>query len=374
MKKIVVIGAGFAGLSAVQTLARAKQGLEITLIDKKRSFDFLPMLPDVIGRGISAEFLYNNIEDLTGRLGVRFIQEEIIAVDLQKGELRTRARALDYDYLIIASGSRTNFYGQEQIARCAYKLDSVEDAKKLLQALRADKFNAFIVAGGGYTGIEVATNLRLLFDKLGRNKRIIIVELTSSLLGPLPQWMKDYVKSNLKELNIDILLDCKIQKAEEDKIYLSNKQIFPQAMLIWTAGVKAADFISALDIDKTRQGRIKVNQYLRFKNGCFAIGDAAEFVYRQRPLRMAVQFSIAQGEVAAVNILRHLRGVPLKKYRPVDLGYVIPMANNHSCGNILGINMRGLLPTLLHYLMCAYRSYTLRNKLGIIKDLIRTSA
>jgi NADH dehydrogenase len=371
MNRILIIGAGFAGLSAARELAKATSGLEITLIDKKGRFDFLPMLPDVIGRGVSARFLSNAISALAGGRGVQFIQEEAVSADLPKNTLRTQSKTLDYDYLVVACGSETNFYGQKQLARYAYKLDNLEDAQRILQALRANRYDTFIVAGAGYTGIEAAANLRLLLNKSNSKKRVIIVELASSILGPLPGWMKEYVAGNIREFNIDTLLNCKIESIDRESLKLSNGQSFSRAMLIWTAGVKASDFIFSLDTDKTPQGRIKVDEYLRFRDNCFALGDAAQFSYRQRPLRMAVQFSIAQGRIAAMNILRLIRGRPLRSYRPLDFGYVIPMANNKSCGNIFGIDMKGYLPTLLHYLMCIYRSFSLSNKFGIIKQLTK---
>ncbi|MCX5713087.1 MAG: hypothetical protein NTY47_08570 [Candidatus Omnitrophica bacterium] len=100
------------------------------------------------------------------------------------------------------------------------------------------------------------------------------------------------------------------------------------------------------------------------------LGDSAQVASKAGFLRMAVQFSILQGVSAAGNIKHLLHSKPLKKYNPVDLGYIIPMANNRSCGQIMGIDLKGRLPTLMHYLMCIYRSFGIKNRLGIIKELI----
>jgi NADH dehydrogenase FAD-containing subunit len=85
---------------------------------------------------------------------------------------------------------------------------------------------------------------------------------------------------------------------------------------------------------------------------------------------MTVQFAIAQGDLAANNIIRSIKGKKLIEYKPVDLGFIIPMANNHSCGNVFGVNLKGKLPTLLHFIMCVYRLYGMRNKIGFIKSLM----
>jgi len=105
----------------------------------------------------------------------------------------------------------------------------------------------------------------------------------------------------------------------------------------------------------TPQGRVRVDPCLRWRENCFAAGDAGAYVRGAHPLRMSVQFAITQGEAAAGNIFRQIHGQPLRPYRPFDPGYIVPMANNHSCGLILGAPLTGRLPTLLHYALCAYR-------------------
>lgn len=366
MKKIVIIGGGFAGISALKRLRQSGLALDISVVDKKRTFDFLPMLPDVIGRGIAPEYLSRGI----GCFKPDLINEEVVSLDLDRREAATAGRVIPYDYLLIASGSETNFYGNDQIKKFAFTLDSANDAKKLREAIKERAPQAFVISGGGYTGIEVATNLRSYLDKNKKECRVIIVERAPAILGPLPEWMKTYVGKNLDELKIEVMANTSISAIDGGRITLSDGKIIDEAMLIWAAGVKAAGFIQALKVEKNPQGRIKVDEYLRLNDSVFAAGDASFFTARNAPLRMAVQFSIAEGECAADNIIRSIKGKALRKYKPLDLGYVIPMANNRSCGRIMGIDMRGILPTVLHYLMCIYRSRGFRNKMGILSALL----
>ena len=134
------------------------------------------------------------------------------------------------------------------------------------------------------------------------------------------------------------------------------------------------DELLNLMVEKGRQGRISVDQYLRLNETCFVIGDCAQFPHKVNHLRMAVQFSIAQGLCAASNVLLHIKASNLKKYKPIDLGYIIPMANNCSCGKVMGFPIKGRLPTLLHYLMCIYRSFGFKNKVGMVKCLLKGGA
>ncbi|MFA5150131.1 MAG: FAD-dependent oxidoreductase [Candidatus Omnitrophota bacterium] len=362
MKKIVIIGAGFAGLAALSRFYNynKRQGLEVTLINDKQQFSFLPLIPDCLGRGIATEHLVFDLAALSYKKNFNFIKDKVTALELVKKEVSTSVLTLNYDFLIIASGSETNFYGNAEIEKSAFKLDDAQDAAYLRQALDEKDYDAYLVAGGGYTGVEVATNLRVYLNKRKIHKKIIIVERSSSILGALPEWMKGYVLADLKKIGIEVFTDTSIEKVTG----------FSHPMLIWAAGVRTSDFIQDLKVEKNSQGRIKTDECLRVNDSCFAAGDAAYFPHKNNFLRMAVQFAIMQGNCAAENIIRALNGKSLMRYKPVDLGLIIPLANNKACGIILGTRIQGYLPVLFHYIMCIYRTYGFKNKLGIIKDLI----
>ncbi len=372
MKKAVIIGCGFAGVSASRQLSSFRHKLELTVIDKNPYFNFLPCLPDVIGRGIRTEHLHYPIKLLAQRWKFRFIEDRVNSVNLENNTVSTFRENIGYDYLIIASGTETNFYGNDEIGQYAYKLDSAEDADLILDTLRQNDFDYYLISGAGYTGIEIATNLRAYLNKKSQDRPIIIVEKSGTILGLLPDWIKNYTLKNLGELNIRVLLNSAIIKVENDRFTLSNQDKLSNAVLIWTAGVKTPDFVQNLNVDKTPQGRLKVDEYLRIRDNCFAVGDSAYFAHDSGFLRMAVQFAITQGISVSRNIIRALQGRRLRKYQPSDLGYIIPMANNKSCGEVIGIRASGLLPTFLHYLVSVYRSYGLKNKFGLLTDLFKT--
>ena len=208
-------------------------------------------------------------------------------------------------------------------------------------------------------------------QKNSLTNKIVIVERTTEILGPLPDWMKSYVRNNLEGMGIEILTNSVVQGVEENRVVVSGNRVFEKAMLIWVPGVKTADFIQKLEVEKSPQGRIVVDEYLKFKENCFCAGDTALFAKENNPLRMAIQFAITEGNHAADNIVRLIRKRPLKKFKPVDLGYIIPMANNKSCGMVFGLNLKGFLPTLLHFAMCIYRLSGLKNKIGLISNLIK---
>jgi NADH:ubiquinone reductase (H+-translocating) len=369
-KKIIIIGCGFAGSFASRFLCRFRKEAEVTVIDRKQTFDFLPMLPDIVGRGIEPELLTYPLADLTSRLGLNFVNDEVKGVDLASNTVVTSGKSFSYDYLLIASGSETNFYGNQEAAGSAYRLDSVADAKVMINALTDRDIENYLVIGGGYTGVEIASALRQCLDRGALHKKITIIERSSSILGSLPVWMKEYAEDNLQNrLGINIITDAALGGISGGKITLSDGRIFDRAMVVWTAGVRTADFVRNLQAQKNPQGRIETDAYLKIKDNCFVCGDCAYLRYRAGFLRMAAQFSIYQALVAAENIIRSMHRVKLRPYQPVDMGYIIPMANNRSCGRVMGVNIMGRLATFMHFLMCIYRSYGWRNKLGIARSL-----
>jgi NADH:ubiquinone reductase (H+-translocating) len=372
MKKVIIIGAGFAGLSAARKLSRCGLKLEITLFDKKERSDFLPLIPDCIGRNIKLEFLTGDIARFCRKLRINFIKEEVISVDLESRRVFISSADYAYDYLVIASGSQTNFFSNPDAQNYAYALNNVNQVKKIIEGLKSNRFDNFIICGGGYTGIEIATNLGVYFKKANLGNKIIIVERAPGILGPLPEWMKSYVTENIKSMGIEVLTNSVIENIGLEEVSVSGGRVFKRSMLIWVPGVKTAEFIQKLNVPKNPQGRIVVDEYLRVRDNCFCAGDTAFFGSKNNFLRMAVQFAIIQGDQAAKNIIRSIKNMPLRKYRPLDLGYIIPMANNRSCGQVLGLNVTGYLATFLHFSMCIFRAISWKNRWGLICNLLKS--
>jgi len=366
MPKVLVIGGGFAGLSAVRELRRHGIKLEVSLIDGKENSEFLPLLPDVIGRGVESKYLCYPIKDLSLKYDFYHINGQVLELFPDENKAAYSYGMLYYDYLLLAGGSETAFYSKENLKESAFRLDNVEDAEKIKAAVGAGEYSSYVVAGGGYTGIEIATNIRLLLKKTGNAGRVVVVEKAEKILGQLPEWMKKYAGRNLSKMGIEVITDASVEDFTGSTVTLSDSSVFKEAMLIWSAGVKTPEFVQKLNVAKGKQGRIMVDEHLRFAEGAFAAGDTAEFRTNKGPIRMAVQFSLAEGRLAARNIIRAIEGRPLLKYRPVDLGFILPMANNSSCGTVLGLDVTGPIATFLHYLMCLYRLTGMENKLALL--------
>jgi len=367
----VIIGGGFCGLTVLDRLSKSTQECSVTLIDQKSTFDFLPLLPDIIGGRISPEYAICDLKKYVQKCKAQFICERVEAVDVQRKIVSTAQQNIAYDYLVIASGAETAYHGNISAHQYGYGIRSVVEAQKILDVFKEAPKSTYVIAGGGYTGIEVATNIWRYFSKRNEHKRIVIIERSRKFLKFLPEKLHQYVKNNLLSLNIEMIHEAEVKEVEENRVVLSNGEQFEDAMVLWTAGVKVGDWLSGIGKESDKQGRINVDEYLRVDEHCFVMGDAANIRFKDSYLRMAVQFTLTQGFSVANNILRSIRGRPLKTYNAIgDLGYVCPMANNSSVGIILGLKTTGFLPTFFHYFMCIFRTYGWRNRLGILEDVL----
>jgi len=368
MKRVVIIGGGFGGLACARALSGCRTA-EVTLLDKKETSDFLPVLPDIIGGRVAPDTARAPLGECAKRRRFRFVQDEVARVDTTGRLVHGQNHLYEYDHLVIAAGTQTNFYGDEAAARSAFKLDSVHDAERISAALREKSFGTIVVAGGGYTGIEVATNLRRLAQTRQLKFRIIIAEASRRILNALPEWIAHYAENNLAHMNVEIALNCRASPVADNQVELSNGQIFQSAMLIWAAGVRTPSFVREIGPTAEKQERLAVDGCLQVADGIYAVGDSAAVVAGGQSLRMAVQFAVAEGHLTGENIARSLNGKPMRAYRPRDMGYLVPMANHRACGLVLGQKLRGLPASLLHHAMCAAKSAGLRRKFRMLKEM-----
>lgn len=353
----------------------------VILIDRKENFEFLPMLPDVIGGWLGHDVLRAGLKKITDSCRYEFLEDEVTRVDFTTGRIYLVNNTLDYEYLIISSGSETNFFKNENIRNSCFKLDNVNDAVKIRGELlkraeaKTDSGVNIVVTGGGYTGIEIATNANYFLGRGKVKRRIYIVEKADSILTMVPEWMRKEVRTELDSLNVSIICNDSLKEYKGKDVLLESGGKIENALCIWSAGVKTSSFIDTIDAEKERT-RIKVREDLRIaKDGVenvFVAGDAGYFFDKRKKsaLRMAVMFAIAQGKMAAHNVAQSILKVPPEKYRPLDLGYLIPMANGKAPGVVMGRKIHGRLGYLMHYCMCLYRSEQ-ENKFSIIRKMFQ---
>lgn len=370
MNRIIIVGGGFAGTSALRSLAGASN-TEVTLIDRKAAFEFLPMLPEVVGKRMPPQIVSVPLDGYARRYGATFRRARCTRVNLDDRTVSLADGAsVDYDYLVVGTGAVTNFYGNDDAAANALRLRRLDHAREILSGLDSGGVKRMVVVGGGYTGIEVATQLRRYARKSATPLEITVVELMETVLPMRPEWMQQYVAAQLSELDIEVKTETSVESVS-GTVTLTTGEEVPDSLVVWNAGVTVDAPVADVDADK--KGRIIVDDALKLSDRCYVVGDAAHYVPdgSQAPLFMASYFAVQQGAAAARNILREADGAQPKPYNPTDYGFVIPLANGKGCGKLFGVNVRGRLPVLVHHGAGFKRARSTLNRWTRMKAVLR---
>lgn len=385
--RVVVIGGGFGGMAAIKTIYKAfpaddKSAMpEIILIDKHDHSTMLPSLPDIAGMRIEPEFAIGKYSE-TAPNGVKIIKACVEMVDFQTKSVVTEKETFVYDYLVFASGSVANFYNNtpEFIVKC-HKLDTLEDALKLKDGFTTEISNFdtvnVVISGGGFTGLELATNLYHRAKYAKKKVNIYMIELCDRILPMLGEKRSKYVTDKMKALGIEFLTSESVVSFEERKVTLKSGKIIDNTFFCWCSGVKMG--LKAIGSHKSiSDGRIIVNEFMQIPEHLevFVVGDAAAVKdenlstkERTMYLRRAVNFAYMQGKIAGKNILASLKVKEYKPYKMVDLGWVIPLYTT-SIGEAFGKKIQGRKGIAMHYIICGIKNYSFKNLYNYCKFAI----
>lgn len=376
--RIAIAGAGFAGLAAARQLTRlARSGTEVHLFDRQAFTTMLPALPDVAGGRILPEHLCEDIARLVSP-AVHVHAEAVQTVNLHQQALTTaNGAAFAYDYLLLATGAVADTRGLRQNQHQAHTLATIEDARKIRQDFaafaQARSQPTAVIVGGGYTGLELAGNLKILANRHGRDARVLVVDMKDTILTGLPEKIRSYLEEQARRQGIDTITGARVETFDGANAVLSNGARLEDVFLCWSTGTRRGLPELTGDQEELPDGRILVDDFLRIPSHprAFVAGDAAAITAGGAPLRKAVNFACYSGQTAARNIRRAVAGAPPRPFRPLDLGWVIPFGQT-AAGQVLGINfIKGRLPLAMHYAMCGYRHYGLRHRLRFAGVAVR---
>ncbi len=369
---VLIVGGGYAGLFAARRLAR-EPGVRVRLIDPREGQIGLPLLPDCIGRNLPPDWIRYAIARAAPRWHFEWVRDEVTAFDPQRmtavghnGEYRA-----DTVLLTCGLGPTTCPFEAPGGVWSVSDTDSVTSLRKAF--LESGRRN-WAIAGGGYTGVETATQLWRAARCEGLDRKLFVIERGDSLCKAMGAAFSEYAQRTASWLGIEIMTGTRILEVRKGQLLLEDDRRIHNAGLVWAVGVEGRPLARALDVPQTRNGRLSVDALLRVErlDHVFAAGDAAAFDDGNgRPLRASVQAAVAQGRHAAENIASLIRGRPLRPYRHRDLGYVLPLGNGRGCGVALGVPLYGRLPMLLHAVMCVYRSFDRRHAPGILRKLLQ---
>jgi NADH dehydrogenase len=385
-----VVGAGFGGLRAVRALARAP--VDITLIDRHNYHLFQPLLYQVATAGLEPESIARPVRAILRRQrNLQFRLAVVRGVDRIERTVLTDGGAIPYDYLILAAGGETNFFGRESVRRHGFDLKDLDDAiavrnHVLLQfeagVLEADADRrrealTFAVVGGGPTGVEMAGALaeliRLVLKKdypaLNLNDtRIVLLEAADQLLAAMPAALGAAAAETLWRKHVEVRFGAAVEDFDGRHVRLKTGEVIPARTLIWAAGVRAVTLADRLDLPTGPQGRIRVGPTLEVPDqpGVFAIGDVAFVEGFGGPLPMMAPVAIQMARTAAANVRHRLAGRPLEQFRYRDPGQLATIGRNAAVAAMRGLTFHGFTAWVVWLVVHIIQLIGFRNKLVVL--------
>jgi NADH:ubiquinone reductase (H+-translocating) len=386
-KQIVIIGAGFAGLFAARELSKDST-LEILLVDRNNFHTFTPLLyqvatcaldPATIAYPVRTIFRHhNNVHFLLGE--VMQIDHAAKSVTIQSGD---EIRQKPYDYLLIATGSITNYFGQPSVEAHSFPLKDLNDAVRLRHhilklfekaawsddAALKDALTTLVVVGGGATGLETAGALFELYNHVLKAEyddhhprlraRVILLEASDRVLAPYPPKLQQSAIRQLESLGVEVMLNASVAEVTPDRVILKDGRIIPTHTLVWSAGVKASPVAEMLEVELQRSGRLPVEPTMKVigREGIYAAGDITWLEDPQgNPYAQVIQVARQQAVRAAKNILHDLRGESQEAFVYNDLGIMATIGRRRAVAWIFNrIQLSGFIAWLgwlfLHLIM-----------------------
>ena len=373
--RVLILGGGFGGMYAALEFERALArgaDLDVTLVNRDNFFLFTPMLHEVAASDLDITNIVSPVRKLLRR--VTFFHGDIESIDLVNKRVglshghEEHCHSLQYDHLVLALGSTTNFFNLPGLADRALTMKSLDDAiflrnrmiANLEEAdfeccapLRAPLLN-FVVAGGGFAGVETIAGINDFLREAVRfyphlredMLRVILVHPGKVILPELGEKLGAYAHRKLVERNVEIHSNCKVTSVTDREVTLSDGTTVTSNTLVWTAGTCPNSLLDTLPCTKER-GRVLVNECLEVPEwpGVWALGDCAVVPDRKtgKSHPPTAQHALREGKVAAQNILAAIRGDRKKPFLFSTLGLLAPIGKRTGVANILGVNFSGFI-------------------------------
>ncbi len=349
--QIIIIGAGFGGLLAAQTLAKAD--VEVTIIDRNNFHTFTPLLYQVATCALDASSVAYPVRSIfRDNHNVHFMLGDVTEIDHEGRSVTIKAGETSYqkwyDYLIFAVGSVTNYFGSKSAEEVAFGLKSAADAIRLRHHIlrcferaawasdeqERDALTTLVAVGGGPVGLETAGALHELYNYVLKQEyddrsprlraRVILLEATDKLLAAYPASLQKSAAKQLESLGVEVLFNSMVEKVEPDSITLKDGRVIRTHTLVWSAGVKASPLVEKLDVTlNPKSARVPVEPTMQVigRPHIYAIGDVAHLLDKKgQPYPMLIPAAMQQGELAGKNILRELANQPLMNFHYNDKG------------------------------------------------------
>ncbi len=376
-KHILILGGGFGGREAAAELARLLPGRgngEITLVDERPYLLFTPMLTDVVGGDVRPGSITSSVACLPSR--VKYLQASVETIDLRARSAKlSDEQTLRADQIVVALGSSTNFHQAKGVEDVAFTVKSIgdaagiyrnaltriEEAEKESDPVKRKEILTFVVAGGGYTGVEtmaaldkhVRTEIRKRPSLDESEVRMLIVEPMDRIMMEVPPDLAAYSQKELEAAGVEVIVNIGIKEATAGKVSLTDGRDIPCRTLIWTAGVMPSEVVQRADAPKGKHHGLQAEETLAVtgRAGVWAVGDCAEIPQHaegeSKTYAPTAQNATREGVHVARNIVRSLRGDRLRPFQYTPIGSLAIVGKGRGVAHVYGHSFSGIIASAM---------------------------
>ncbi len=409
--RIVIVGGGYGGIEAAKRLYKEFKrdtNTEITLIDKNPYHTLMTELHEVAGSRVEPESVMVSFNRIFAGKRINIVTDKVVNIDFQANKVIASQNTYEYDYVVIGSGAEPEFFGIKGIQENAFTLWSLEDALEIREHInemfrkaaqepdpeKRKKLLTFVVAGAGFTGVEMAGELLEHRDTMCRKyalKRedvsIIIVEALSSILTMLHEDMRGKAMRYMEKKGIQIMLNSPIVEATSGEVHIKGGKTLQTDTFIWTCGVMGSSFAGNLDLTKGRctnlkckfatsmgscgkkdcqfkidakevyingkRGRLQANEYMQSPDypNVYLVGDNIWFVENNKPLPQIVETALQTGECAAHNIIADIKKKEKKSFASNYHGFMVSIGGKYGVSFVAKMKLEGFFSMAMKHLI-----------------------
>lgn len=387
--KVVILGAGFGGLWAARKLAN--EPVDVLLVDKNNYHTFLPLLYQVAAAELEPERIAQPVRYLIrDQANLNFRMGAVTGISPSDKTVRVDDETIDYDYLIVALGSTTAFFGVPGAEEHCFTLKSIDEAiemrNHILRIIEAAanepdpakqaEMLTFVIVGGGATGVEYAGALaELIYQPIDKDyprmdldslARVILLEAGDQLLRGIDEG--NYTAERLTKIGVDVRLNTKVASVGSDRVNLAEGEPIMADTVLWAAGIQGQPVVKSAGAELTRGSQFEVLETLQSQEypEMFVVGDLIRFMQDGEPLINTAQVAMQSGEKAAENIMALINSKPLENFRYYDKGMMATIGRNAAVANIGGRQFTGFFAWLIWLFIHLFFLIGFRNRLGVL--------
>lgn len=388
--RIIIIGGGFGGVEVARKLKDKE--VEVLLIDRNNYHTFQPLMYQVATGTLAEDSISFPLRKMFASQDNFFFRlAEVEHIDHQQKEVHTSVGTFDYDYLVIASGATSNFFGNQDVEKYALPMKSVKEALNIrsyvLQNLEEavlrkniserERYLNFVVVGGGPTGVELSgaiaeIQLHMLRkdypELLKHEMKVYLIEGTGKILGALSEKSSRDAERYLKELGVKVLLNTQVTGYDGNTITFNDGNSIPTKTVIWGAGVKG-QFPTGIDMELIERGnRIRTNVYCQVEGmeNVYAIGDVSAMITEEHPRGLPGVAPVAQqqGKYVAQHILHEITGkANVEPFKYFDKGSMATVGRNRAVVDMGKFHLKGFVAWMIWMFVHLVSIFGFRNRL-----------